>query len=149
MDEVTVYESYERYETAWSILQFPFHKKFSLVYAPLSYTSKMARELLNFTKDNVVDRINNPPKTTLLAFSKDPFMWKDPFILWHSELICIERQQILQKSTREACAWFSEKGGDEEIRFWAKCTQSILAELNATIYTSSCTSSVALCNLLS
>lgn len=69
LDEVTRYEV-GRYisssEAAWRIFCFPIHERFPPVIHLAVHLENGHR--VYFTEANVVERINNPPKTTLLSF---------------------------------------------------------------------------------
>ena len=69
LDEVTRYEA-GRYisssEAAWRILCFPIHERFPPVMHLAVHLENGQR--VYFTEENVVEMINNPPKTTVMAF---------------------------------------------------------------------------------
>ena len=68
-DEVKLYES-GRYisssEAVWRILGFPIHERFPTVIHLAVHLENGQR--VYFTSDNLAEKINNPPQTTLLAF---------------------------------------------------------------------------------
>lgn len=69
LDEVARYET-GRYlsssEAAWRIFRFPIHERYPSVVHLSVHLENGQR--LYFNENNVIERINNPPKTTLLAF---------------------------------------------------------------------------------
>ena len=53
-------------DAAWRTLYFPIHKQFaSVMYLAVHLENG---QKMYFTEDNIVGRINNPPKTILLCF---------------------------------------------------------------------------------